>query len=78
MDKTPDIKITNDITDKNNIFTFEYVETTIYMFFDIIISIVSLIITISIILQINNRLTQQTRHYIDFYNTVIQELNKVK
>lgn len=67
MDKTPDIKITNDITDKDNVFTFEYVETTIYMFFDIIISIVSLIITISIILQINNRILQRYNFMYEFF-----------
>ena len=73
MDSTPDIKITSDIED-DNVFTFEYVEMTIFMFFEIVISIVSIIITFSIILQINNRITQR---YIDMY-ALLQELHKVK
>lgn len=73
MDSTPDIKITSDIED-DNVFTFEYVEMTIFMFFEIVISIVSIIITFSIILQINNRITQR---YIDMY-ALLQELHKMK
>ena len=73
MDITPDIKITSDI-ENDNVFTFECVEMTIFMFLEIVISIVSIIITFSIILQINNRITQR---YINMY-ALLQELHRVK
>ena len=73
MDSTPpDIKITSELKNEDNVFTFECVEMAIFMFFEIVVSIISLIITISIILQINHKTMRDRQNFIDLYTQLLK------